>query len=225
MQHSTDNIKERILGIRSSLPEGVRLVAVSKFHSAEMVMKAYVAGERIFGESRVQDLVEKRSLLPEDIEWHFIGTLQSNKVKYIAPFISMIQSADSVKLLKEIDVQAEKNGRIIEVLLEVHIAREESKHGFSPEACESLFSGGVSKLFPNIKICGLMGMATFTVNARQVEREFESLRQLFETVRALPQTDGTIFKELSMGMSDDYKLAIKHGSTMIRTGTAIFGER
>jgi pyridoxal phosphate enzyme (YggS family) len=225
MQHTTDNIRDRISAIRSSLPGGVRLVAVSKFHSAETVMKAYTAGQRIFSENRVQELVEKCILLPCDIEWHFTGTLQTNKVKYIAPFISMIQSVDSVKLLREIDSQAEKNGRIINVLIEVHIAQEESKHGFSPETCEPFFSGDMSKLFPHVKICGLMGMATFTDDARQVEREFEKLRRLFETVRALPQTDRTVFKELSMGMSDDYKLAIKQGSTMIRIGTAIFGER
>lgn len=219
------NIRDKISAIKSSLPDGVKIVAVSKFHFAETVMEAYNAGQRIFGESRVQELIEKQPVLPQNIEWHFIGTLQTNKVKYIAPFISMIQSVDTLKLLNEIDSQAEKNKRIINVMIEVHIAEEESKHGFSPYECKLLFSNDLSLSLPNVQICGLMGMATFTDNTSQVEREFKKLYGLFEEIKALPQTDKTTFKELSMGMSDDYKLAIKQGSTMVRIGTAIFGER
>ncbi|MDR0836291.1 MAG: YggS family pyridoxal phosphate-dependent enzyme [Tannerella sp.] len=219
------SIKDKISEITSSLPDGVRLVAVSKFHPAQNVQEAYNAGQRIFGESRVQELVEKQAVLPSDIEWHFIGTLQINKVKYITPFISMIQSVDTLKLLKEIDRQAEKSKRVINVLLEVHIAEEESKHGFSIDECKALFCGDLQTSFPHVKICGLMGMATFTDNISQVEGEFKKLHCLFEEIKLLPQTDKTTFKELSMGMSDDYKLAIGQGSTIVRIGTAIFGER
>jgi pyridoxal phosphate enzyme (YggS family) len=219
------SIKRNISEIKSLLPRGVKLVAVSKFHSSEAVMEAYSAGQRLFGESKVQELVEKRLVLSGDIEWHFIGPLQTNKVKHIAPFIAMIQSVDTIKLLKEIDVRAKKNKRIINVLIEVHIAEEESKHGFFFDECKLLFSNDLSSMFPNVKICGLMGMATFTDNIAQIEREFEKLHRLFEEIKSLPQTDKSVFKELSAGMSDDYKLAIKRGSTIVRTGTAIFGKR
>jgi pyridoxal phosphate enzyme (YggS family) len=221
------SVKERITEIKNLLPAGaeIKLVAVSKFHSVETIREACDAGQRVFGESRVQELVEKQPALPQDIEWHFIGTLQTNKVKYIAPFIFMIQSVDTLKLLKEIDSQAEKCKRIINVLIEVHIAEEESKHGFSIDECKQLFSNDLSVSFPNVKVCGLMGMATFTDDALQVEREFKKLHDLFEEVKTLSRTDKTAFKELSMGMSDDYKLAIKQGSTIVRIGTAIFGNR
>jgi pyridoxal phosphate enzyme (YggS family) len=219
------SIKQKISDIKSSLSEGVKLVAVSKFHPAEAIREAYDAGQRMFGESRVQEILEKQPVLPHDIEWHFIGTLQTNKVKYIAPFIAMIQSVDTVKLMREIDAQAAKCKRNIHILMEVHIAEEDSKHGFSPEECKSILSNDLSNLFPNIKICGLMGMATFTDDLLQIEREFKKLHDLFEEIRALPQTDKTAFKELSMGMSDDYKPAIGQGSTIVRIGTAVFGGR
>ena len=219
------NIKSNLSEIYSSLPCGVKLIAVSKFHSSETVRKAYDAGQRIFGESRVQELTSKQQELPEDIEWHFIGTLQTNKVKYIAPFISMIHSVDSLKLIQEIDRQAEKYNKKVHILIEVHIAEEESKHGFTPDECTALFTDGILHQYPNIQICGLMGMATFTDGIEQVSREFTKLRNLFEEIKSMPTTDKSMFTELSMGMSDDYKIAIEKGSTMIRIGTSIFGAR
>jgi len=211
--------------MRTSLPEHVRLVAVSKFQSVEAIKEAYDAGQRIFGENRVQELVAKQPVLPDDIEWHCIGTLQTNKVKYIAPFIAMIESVDSLKLLYEIDRQAEKCKRNIRVLLEVHIAEEESKHGFAPDECRGLFKDGVFKALKYVRVCGLMGMATFTDNHKQVRREFRALKMLFEEIRRLPDTDISQFTELSMGMSDDYRVAIEEGSTVVRVGTLIFGRR
>jgi pyridoxal phosphate enzyme (YggS family) len=219
------DIKRNILAIYSSLPKGVKLVAVSKFHPAETIKEAYEAGQRIFGESRVQELTAKQPVLPKDIEWHFIGTLQTNKVKYIAPFISMIQSVDTFKLLQEINRQAGICNRIIRVLIEVHIAEEDSKHGFSMNECKSLFTGDTLKQLPGIQICGLMGMATFSDDTEQVRREFGMLRNLFEEIKSMPDTDKDVFTELSMGMSDDYKVAIEERSTIVRIGTGIFGTR
>jgi len=218
-------VRENLSLLRTSLPAGVKLVAVSKFHPASTIKEAYDAGQRIFGENRVQELVDKQPNLPDDIEWHFIGSLQTNKVKYIAPFISMIQSVDSLKLMQEIDKQAKKCNRNIRVLLEVHIAEEESKHGFSFDECRMVFSDGLLERYGNIQICGLMGMATFTDNMEQVRREFNALQTLFATLQSLPHIDKSIFTELSMGMSDDYKIAIEAGSTMIRIGSALFGAR
>ena len=211
--------------ILTSLPEHVRLVAVSKFQSVEAIKEAYDAGQHIFGENRVQELVAKQPVLPSDIEWHCIGTLQTNKVKYIAPFISMIESVDSLKLLYEIDRQAEKCKRNISILLEVHIAEEESKHGFMPDECRGLFAEGVFKALKHVRVCGLMGMATFTDNHEQVRCEFRALKKLFEEIRRLPDMDISQFTELSMGMSDDYRIAIEEGSTVVRVGTLIFGRR
>ena len=219
------DIKKNISEICSSLPAGVKLVAVSKFHPAKTVLKAYDAGQRIFGESRVQELTLKQPELPADIEWHFIGTLQTNKVKYITPFISMIQSVDSFKLMQEINRQAGKCDRKIRVLIEVHIAEEESKHGFFPDECLAFFENNLQERYPNIQVCGLMGMATFTDNTEQVKREFAKLQNLFNEIKSMPTSDKKIFTELSMGMSDDYKIAIEKGSTIIRVGTAIFGLR
>lgn len=219
------DIKNNVAKIRASLPAGVKLVAVSKFHPAETVKEAYDAGQKQFGESRVQELTAKQPLLPTDIEWHFIGTLQTNKVKYIAPFIAMIQSVDSLKLLQEIDRQAAKCNRIIRILVEVHIAEEASKHGFSPDECKALFTDSALLSFKNIAVCGLMGMATFTDNPEQVRREFKALKTLFDEIKSMPTTDPSVFTELSMGMSDDYPIAIEEGSTIVRIGTAIFGNR
>ena len=213
-------VKDNLATIRATLPEGVRLVAVSKFQSADTVREAYHAGQRVFGENRVQELVAKQPLLPDDIEWHFIGTLQTNKVKYIAPFIAMIQSVDTFRLLQEINRQAEKNGRVIRTLIEVHIAEEESKHGFSVDECRELFWGDALRSFAHIRVCGLMGMATFTADTEQVRREFRVLKSLFDEIKALPDT--ALFTELSMGMSDDYLIAIAEGSTMVRIGSALF---
>ena len=219
-------IRDNFLKIKSHLPEGVKLIAVSKFHPIETISEAYDAGQRIFGENRVQELIAKQPLLPDDIEWHFIGTLQTNKVKFIAPFVSMIQSVDTLKLMQEINHQAEKCNRVIRVLLEVHIAEEESKHGFSPEDCKTFFVNGIPAKFKNIEVCGLMGMATFTDNKEQVRREFGTLHALFREIKLmLPATGNASFSELSMGMSDDYLIAIEEGSTMVRIGSSLFGTR
>jgi pyridoxal phosphate enzyme (YggS family) len=215
-------IAENIARIRSTLPAGVRLVAVSKFHPVEAIREAYDAGQRIFGENRVKELVGKQPLLPADVEWHLIGTLQTNKVRCIAPFVAMIESVDSLRLLEEIDRQARRHERVISVLFEVHIADEASKHGFAAAECRELFVGGRLGKYPNVQVCGLMGMATFTDDTEQVRREFASLHALFEDIRLLPTTDRSVFTQLSMGMSDDYPIAIEEGSNIVRIGRCIF---
>ena len=219
------SITENITKIRRSLPTGVTLVAVSKFHPIEDLQEAYAAGQRIFGESRAQELTVKQKALPNDIEWHFIGPLQSNKVKDIAPFIHLIHSIDSLKLLQEVNKQAAKNNRVIRLLLEIHVAQEEAKHGFTPNECRELLQKISLSDFPNIRICGLMGMATFTDDMHIVQQEFRTLHSLFVELKNGLFKEDEDFKELSMGMSDDYPLAIQEGSTMIRVGTSIFGER
>lgn len=215
-------IKERILEIKRELPAGVRLLAVSKFHPVEHLQEAYDAGQRIFGESRVQELQQKYEELPKDIEWHFIGHLQTNKVKYIAPFVSLIHSLDSLELLKEIDKQAKKCGRVIEALLEIHVAQEETKYGFSFDSARELLESGLLNDYPNVSVVGIMGMASFTDDLQQVRSEFASLGAFYRAMRSsvAPQ-----FRELSMGMSGDYTIAIEEGSTIVRLGTTIFGER
>ena len=217
-------IADRLVSIRQTIPADVTLVAVSKFHPVDALREAYDCGQRVFGESRVQELMTKQPALPADIEWHFIGTLQTNKVKYIAPFIHLIQSIDSLKLLAAVDREAKKCGRRIRILIEVHIAEEASKHGFTPDECRELFARDTLNAYPHIRVVGLMGMATFTDDETQVRREFRKLRSLFEELRSLPSA-GDDFKELSMGMSDDYPLALEEGSTMVRVGTKIFGNR
>lgn len=215
-------IKERILEIKRELPAGVRLLAVSKFHPVEHLQEAYDAGQRIFGESRVQELQQKYEELPKDIEWHFIGHLQTNKVKYIAPFVSLIHSLDSLELLKEIDKQAKKCGRVVEALLEIHVAQEETKYGFSFDSARELLESGLLNDYPNVSVVGIMGMASFTDDLQQVCREFAGLGAFYRAMRSsvAPQ-----FRELSMGMSGDYTIAIEEGSTIVRLGTTIFGER
>ncbi|MDR3268659.1 MAG: YggS family pyridoxal phosphate-dependent enzyme [Tannerella sp.] len=215
-------IRERLATLKSSLPAGVTLLAVSKFHPVETLQEAYDAGQRVFGENRVQELVAKQPLLPPDIEWHFIGTLQTNKVKHIAPFVHTIQSVDSLPLLKEIDRQAARCNRRIRVFLEIHIAEETTKHGFSPEDCRTLFREGLSAACPHVRVEGLMGMATYTDDMEQVRREFHTLRALFEELQPVA---GASFGDLSMGMSNDYAIAVQEGSTIIRIGTLLFGER
>jgi pyridoxal phosphate enzyme (YggS family) len=218
------SIAQNIARIRSMLPDGVTLVAVSKFHPPEIIREAYDAGQRIFGENRVQELVAKRPLLPPDVEWHFVGTLQANKVKHIAPFICMIHSIDSAALLKEVDRQAAKWHRTIRVLLEIHIAEETSKHGFTMDECRALLREGMASACPNVCIAGLMGMATFTDDMEQAGREFKRLRAYFDEIKNdCPPSD--FFTELSMGMSGDCLPAVANGSTMVRIGSAIFGER
>ena len=218
------SISQNIVQLKASLPANVTLVAVSKFHPAEALMEAYNAGQRVFGESRAQELTAKQKVLPGDIEWHFIGPLQSNKVKDIAPFIHTIHSIDSLKLLQEVNKQAAKN-RIIRVLLEIHVAQEETKHGLSPDECRELLQNEQLAELGNIQICGLMGMATYTDDIALIEQEFHILHELFSELKAIYFIGNDNFAVLSMGMSHDYPVAIRQGSTMIRVGTSIFGER
>lgn len=219
------SITQHIKELKESLPAGVTLVAVSKFHPVEALQEAYDAGQRIFGESRAQEVADKQQLLPEDIEWHFIGPLQSNKVKQIAPFIHLIHSIDSLKLLREVNKQAAKYNRIIRVLLEIHVAEEDTKHGFSPADCKALLQDPVVASLTHVQICGIMGMATYTNDTNRIKEEFHLLRTLFDELKATYFQDTGYFKEISMGMSHDYPLAIEEGSTLIRVGTRIFGER
>ncbi len=218
-------ISEQIKSIQESLPEGVRLIAVSKFHPNEAILEAYKAGQRLFGENHVQELTAKHESLPSDIKWHFIGHLQTNKVKYIAPFISLIHGIDTPKLLKVVDKEGAKAGRVIPCLLQIHIATEETKFGFSREECLEMLSSGIVSELQHVQICGLMGMATNTDDEAQIREEFHTLHSLFEELKESYFKDAPTFKELSMGMSDDYPIAIEEGSTLIRVGTKIFGER
>lgn len=218
-------IARNIEEIRKTIPEGVRLVAVSKFHPAEAIMEAYGAGQRIFGESRAQELVAKHKVLPADIEWHFIGPLQTNKVKDIVPFVSLIHSVDSSRLLLEIEKQAARVDRVVDVLLELRVAREETKHGLDEADSEALLTGGLLDGLTHVRLKGVMGMATNTDDMDEVRQEFRQIRERFERMRALLGERAAGFTEISMGMSHDYPLAIDEGSTMIRVGTSIFGER
>lgn len=218
-------IAESIRQIRSELPAGVRLVAVSKFHPNEAIEEAYRAGQRIFGESKVQEMTAKHDSLPQDIEWHFIGHLQTNKVKYIVPYVALIHGIDSFKLLAEVDKQAAKVGRRVDCLFQLHIAREETKFGFSFDECRQMLAEGQWRQLQHVRLCGLMGMATNTDNTTQIKEEFESLSQFFREVKATWFADDDAFRELSMGMSHDYHEAIAAGSTLVRVGSKIFGER
>ena len=218
-------IGERIKEIRNELPEGVRLVAVSKFHPNEAIEEAYRAGQRIFGESKVQEMTAKYESLPKDIEWHFIGHLQTNKVKYIVPYVALIHGIDSYKLLAEVDKQAAKAGRRVNWLLQLHIAREETKFGFSFDECRQMLAEGQWRQLQHIRLCGLMGMATNTDNVEQIKEEFRSLSNFFHEVKSTWFADDDAFCELSMGMSHDYHEAIAEGSTLVRVGSKIFGER
>lgn len=219
------NIQANLKEVLANLPESTRLVAVSKFHPAEAIESAYAIGQRIFGESKVQELQEKYEALPKDIEWHFIGHLQSNKVKYIAPYIALIHAVDSYKLLAEINKQAAKVNRTIPCLLEIHIAEEESKFGFTMNSCKEMLEQGDWKHLKNITIAGVMGMATNTDNKVQIRNEFESLHLFFQELKEIYFSDSSEFKEISMGMSQDYPIAVEAGSTLVRVGSSIFGER
>jgi hypothetical protein len=216
------NNLHKVLG---TLPDGVKLVAISKFHPNEYIEAAYQEGQRLFGESQVQELSHKVDTFPKDIEWHFIGHLQTNKVKYIAPYISMIEAVDSLKLLKEIDKQAAKHNRIINVLLELHIAEEESKYGFSPDACRELLANGEWKELKNVHISGLMMMASNVDDREQIKREMTLAADLFDELKEKYFADDSAFKERSWGMSHDYDIAVECRSTMVRVGTTIFGPR
>ncbi|MBT1702458.1 YggS family pyridoxal phosphate-dependent enzyme [Chryseosolibacter indicus] len=218
------SIRTNLEHIKQLLPADIKLIAVTKTHPVEKVREVYEAGHKIMGENKVQELTDKYENLPKDIEWHLIGHLQSNKVKYIAPFVSLIHAVDSVKLLEEINKQAKKNDRVIPCLFQIHIAEEETKFGLSEEEVTNLISSSISEL-GNVSIVGLMGMATFTDNKDQIRKEFKGLRTLFERLRQSPLPANVQMKELSMGMSGDFKIAIEEGSTMVRVGSAIFGER
>ncbi len=218
-------IAQNIENIKKQLPNHVRLVAVSKFNPAESIIEAYRVGQRIFGESQAQELVPKSQQLPPDIEWHFIGHLQTNKVKYIIPIVSLIHGVDSLKLMQEINKQALKNKRVINCLLQIRIAQEDTKHGLSFDEAEDLVQRYFSNEFSAIKLCGIMGMATDTDNQQQVEKEFKQLAGYFSILKQRYFTDDHLFSEISMGMTHDYPLAIEHGATLIRVGSGIFGER
>jgi pyridoxal phosphate enzyme (YggS family) len=219
------HIQAEIRSIRQELPEGVRLVAVSKYHPVEALQEAYKVGQRIFGESKVQEMTIKYETLPKDIEWHFIGHLQTNKIKYMASYVSLIHGVDSYKLLSEINKQAAKAGRIIPCLLQIHIAKEETKFGFTPEECMAMLEEGAWRTLTHVQIAGVMGMATNTDDLIQVEAEFATLSSLFQCMKEVYFADTPAFKEISMGMSDDYPIAIRQGSTLIRIGSRIFGAR
>ena len=219
------DIKGNLSRIKEGLPEGVRLIVISKTRSPEEIMEVYSSGHRFLGENKVQELIEKQQQLPAGIEWHMVGHLQTNKVKFIAPFIKMIHSVDSVKLLKTISKEAVKNKRAIDCLLQVHIAAEESKFGFSEEEIVSLSEMLSSESLEGVRIRGLMGMATFTDDEDIVRGEFRSLASLFGRLKSDFFGEKGYFTELSMGMSDDYNIAVEEGSTMVRIGSLIFGER
>jgi pyridoxal phosphate enzyme (YggS family) len=219
------NLSEKINNIQKTLPAGVRLVAVSKYHPASLIQEAYDAGQRIFGESHVQELVAKHDALPKDIEWHFIGHLQTNKVKYIAPFVSLIHAVDSERLLIEIDKQAKRSGRTIPVLLQVHVAKETTKFGFTPDELLNFMENGDWRQYTNIRLSGIMCMATNTDDEALIASEFEQAKTLFHRIKEKYFSDSDTFNECSWGMSGDYPIAIEHGSTLIRIGSMIFGER
>lgn len=218
-------VRESIRQILSELPEGVKLVAVSKFHPNEYIEAAYQEGQRVFGESREQELAKKVVSLPQDIEWHFIGHLQTNKVKYIVPYISMIEAVDSLKLLKEINKQAEKCNRDVDVLLELHLAKEETKSGFDLDECRSLLESGEWRQLTHVHIRGLMMMASFVDDEKQIHEEMMQASDFFDEVKEKYFHDDPLFCERSWGMSHDYQIAIECHSTMVRIGTSIFGPR
>ena len=219
------DVAKNLHEVLGNLPDGVKLVAISKFHPNEYLETAYREGQRIFGESQVQELTQKVETLPKDIEWHFIGHLQTNKVKYIASYISMVEAVDSLKLLKEINKHAAKYDRVINVLLELHIAEEETKYGFTPDACRELLESGEWKELKHVHISGLMMMASYVDDRNQIKKEMTMAAELFDELKAKYFADDPEFKERSWGMSHDYDLAVECRSTMVRVGTTIFGPR
>ncbi len=219
------DVKKKLHEVLARLPQGVRLVAISKYHPNEYILAAYEEGQRVFGESHEQELSRKVKALPSDIQWHFIGHLQTNKVKYIAPYISMIEAVDSLRLLREINKQAAKHGRVIDVLLELHIAEEESKYGLPLAACRQLLAEGEWRGMEHVRICGLMMMASYVEDEGQIRSEFEQAARFFDEVKSSYFADAPYFCERSWGMSSDYPIAVQCGSTMVRVGTTIFGPR
>jgi pyridoxal phosphate enzyme (YggS family) len=218
------SIPQNLLNIKSSLPEQITLVAVSKTKPVSDLMEAYEAGQRIFGENKIQEMAEKWEAMPKDIQWHMIGHVQTNKVKFMASFVSLIHGIDSLKLIEEINKQALKNNRIIDCLLQIHIAEEETKFGLDIDELNALLASTTFQKMKNIRIVGLMGMATFTDDQNQIKKEFTHLKSIFDTLK-LMNTQNCQLDILSMGMSGDYKLAIACGSTMVRIGSSIFGGR
>ncbi len=217
-----NNVASNLHHVLKTLPQGVRLVAVSKYHTQAQILEAYAEGQRVFGESREQELSLKHEALPKDIKWHFIGHLQTNKVKYIAPYIAMIESVDSLKLLNEINKQAAKNNRIIDVLLELHLAQEDTKTGLTPDACRRLLDEGSWRNMSNVRICGLMMMASQTDNEALIRKEMMAAADFFDEVKAKYFSDAAYFIEKSWGMSHDYMIATQCRSTLVRVGSAIF---
>ena len=218
-------IKDALHTIQQQIPESVTLVAVSKTKPNALIQEAYDAGQRVFGENKALELAEKHDRLPKDIEWHFIGHLQSNKVKYIAPFVHLIHSVDSLKVLNKINTEAVKHQRIIRVLLQFHIAQEDSKFGFSLESANAILQSESFQTLNNIEIVGVMGMATFTNDTQVVKQEFKNLKSIFDQLKNTHFKTAQNFSEISMGMSGDFNLAIEEGSTMVRVGSSIFGSR
>lgn len=216
------NIENNLNSLRKELPDNVELVAISKTHSNERIMEAYNAGQRVFGESRQQELSPKYEAMPKDIKWHMVGHLQRNKVRFIAPFVDLIHSVDSPRLLRRIEREAKRNERVIDVLMQVYIADEKSKHGWEFDKLEKFIESDEFKKMKNIRVRGVMGMATFEASEEQVREEFGELKNAFD---ALKKHFGDEFDTVSMGMTDDYKIAIESGSTMVRVGSLIFGER
>ena len=219
------DVKGNLHRVLDTLPQGVRLVAISKYHPDDYILAAYEEGQRIFGESHEQELRQKHESLPKDIEWHFIGHLQTNKVKYIVPYVSMIEAVDSIRLLREINRQAEKCDRVVNVLLELHIAKEATKYGLSLDACRELLADGEWRGMAHVRICGLMMMASFVADRDQIRREMQTAADFFDEVKAAYFADDDAFCERSWGMSDDYPIALETRTTMVRVGTAIFGPR
>ncbi len=219
------DISGNLRQIKSTMPENVTLVAVSKTQNVDAIMEAYDAGQRIFGENKAQEMKEKYLLMPEDVQWHFIGHLQTNKIKYIISYVSLIHSIDSFNLLKEVNKEAKKCNRVVDCLLQFHIATEESKFGLSKEEAHEILSDPEFKELNNVNILGVMGMATFTDNEDEIRKEFRYLKSIFDFLKQKYFFQQRQFKEISMGMSSDYLLAIEEGSTLVRVGTAVFGER
>ena len=218
-------ISENLSEINQHIPQGVQLVAVSKTKPISDIEEAYTIGQRVFGENKVQEMEDKFRALPKDIEWHLIGHLQSNKVKYIASFVSMIHAIDSEQLLKVIDKEGAKNNRVIDCLIQIHIAQEDTKFGFSEKEALDFFQSNNWMQYNHVRIRGLMGMATFTEDTHQIRLEFKSLKRLFDSIKTTSMSEVDSFNQLSMGMSGDYQIGIEEGSTLVRVGSAIFGER
>lgn len=218
------SVGDNILKVRETIPQGVELVAVSKFHPNEAILDAYGVGQRVFGESRATELVAKAKTLPQDIKWHFIGHLQTNKVRMIMPYVSLIQSVDSERLLRLIDAEAKRINRTVDVLLQVYVAQEETKFGFAPDELEQFVKSGILSELENVRVVGVMGMATNTDDETRIKADFEAINQTYQNIRVL-LNEKAMFNHISMGMSDDYLMAIESGSTMVRIGSTIFGYR